>query len=157
VQGRWAAAARLAYVKAVLVGPSDVSDRLTLSKTAPNSFPPRSYWEEWAAFFDAIWLQHINNVVKVNFVKNNSGEYQHRIVLHGERQFIKTLLHTRTLRPPIEDWTIVEFKSFITLAVRGFLRSDLYAAVTEFLSRGVGSFGLQAHCSLEPGVFVIAS
>ena len=29
--------------------------------------------------------------------------------------------------------------------------------MTEFLSRAEGSFGIQAHCTLEPGVVVIAS
>ena len=29
--------------------------------------------------------------------------------------------------------------------------------MSEFLSRAEGSFGLQAHCSIEPGVVVIAS
>jgi len=34
---------------------------------------------------------------------------------------------------------------------------DLYNALTEFLSRAQGSFGLQMHCSLEEGVVVLAS
>lgn len=157
VQGRWAAAARLSYVKTILTSPSEVSNDTPLSKSAPTSFPPKSYWEEWAAFFDVVWMQHINNVIKVNFVKNSSGEYQHRIIHSGERQFIRALLSSRQLRPPIDDWSIYEYKSFIMVAVRGFLRADLYNAMTEFLSRGTGSFGIQAHCSLEPGVYVIAS
>jgi len=41
--------------------------------------------------------------------------------------------------------------------VRGFLRADLYNAMTEILTRAEGSFGLQAHCTLEPGVVVLAS
>ena len=43
------------------------------------------------------------------------------------------------------------------MAVRGFLRGDMYNALTEIMSRAEGSFGVQVHCTLEPGVVVIAS
>ena len=51
----------------------------------------------------------------------------------------------------------MNWKGFIHHTIRGFLRADLYTAVTEFQSRAEGSFGLQVHCTLEPGVVVISS
>jgi len=41
VQGRWGAAARLAYVRVLLSSSTDVSGGALLSKTAPNTFPDR--------------------------------------------------------------------------------------------------------------------
>ena len=43
----------------------------------------------------------------------------------------------------INHWTDEQLYPFLRLAVRGFLRNDLYSAMTEFLSRAEGSFGLQ--------------
>lgn len=43
----------------------------------------------------------------------------------------------------IGDWSDSQLLSFVSCAVRGFLRSDLYTAMVEFLSRAEGSFGLQ--------------
>ena len=51
----------------------------------------------------------------------------------------------------VEGWDEATVTSFCRCAVRGFLRADLYTAMTEALSRAEGSFGLQAHCTLEPG------
>jgi hypothetical protein len=54
-------------------------------------------------------------------------------------------------------WTYAHMHSFCANTVDGFLRYDLYNAMVEFLSRAEGSFGLQAHCTLETGSVVIAS
>lgn len=60
-------------------------------------------------------------------------------------------------RPSAAQWSHHEYESFVHMSVRGFLRADLYTALSEFLSRAEGSFGIQAHCTLEPGVMVIGS
>lgn len=56
-----------------------------------------------------------------------------------------------------DHWDGKTMRNFFTACVRGFLRSDLYTSMCELLSRAEGSFGLQAHTSLEQGVVVIAS
>ena len=43
----------------------------------------------------------------------------------------------------ITDWSDSQLKSFVSCTVRGFLRSDLYTSMSEFLARAEGSFGLQ--------------
>jgi hypothetical protein len=43
----------------------------------------------------------------------------------------------------ITDWSDAQLTSFLSCAVRGFLRSDLYTSMSEFLARAEGSFGLQ--------------
>lgn len=57
----------------------------------------------------------------------------------------------------VRRWSEMKLRSFVHHTVRGFLKLDLYNAVTEFMSRAVGSFGLQVHCTLEPGVVLVAS
>lgn len=65
--------------------------------------------------------------------------------------------NTLATRVGAHNWTNLQLRSFVYHTIRGFLYSDLYNAVTEFLSRAKGSFGLQVHCTVEPGVVVIAS
>jgi len=48
-------------------------------------------------------------------------------------------------------------KGFIHHTVRGFLLQDLYSALSEFLHKAGGSFGVQAHSPAEPGVVVVGS
>lgn len=43
----------------------------------------------------------------------------------------------------VKRWSDIKLKSFIHHAVRGFLKLDLYNAVTEMIGRAEGSFGLQ--------------
>lgn len=50
-----------------------------------------------------------------------------------------------------------QLKGFVHHTVRGFLRQDLYTAMSEFLLKAQGSFGVQAHSPAEPGVVVIGS
>jgi glucosamine 6-phosphate synthetase-like amidotransferase/phosphosugar isomerase protein len=70
---------------------------------------------------------------------------------------IHTYVHIHRNSLGISDWTDSVLIAFLKTAIRGFLRGDMYTAMTEFVSRAEGSFGLQVHCSLEPGVVVIAS
>jgi len=53
--------------------------------------------------------------------------------------------------------TRVHLRGFIHHSMRGFLRGDLYTALSEILHKGQGSFGIQVHSPLEPGVVVVAS
>ena len=57
----------------------------------------------------------------------------------------------------LQNWDASMTSTFVTTAVKGFLRADLYNCLTEFLCRAEGSFGLQVHSTLEPGVVVIGS
>jgi hypothetical protein len=82
--------------------------------------------------------------------------YKYCIDKAGEKQFIEDILDNH-ISQFSGHWTDLESKAFVNSTVRGFLRFDLYNALTEFLSRAEGSFGLQVHCTLEPGVVVIAS
>ena len=65
VQGRWAAACRLAYVRAVCKTNTDVSDGVQLSKKAPNTFPAFSYFNTIGQVFSKVWESHRNNIIKV--------------------------------------------------------------------------------------------
>lgn len=47
------------------------------------------------------------------------------------------------LKLGITDWSDAQLTSFLSCTVRGFLRSDLYTSMSEFLARAEGSFGLQ--------------
>jgi hypothetical protein len=51
-------------------------------------------------------------------------------------------------------WTSAQIKGFVHVAVYGFLRADTYHALTEAMAKAHGSFGVQAHCSLEAGVVI---
>jgi hypothetical protein len=142
---------------------TDVAGGEQLSKLAPNTFPAPSFWISWGNFLDAEWTGHINNIIKVTTPTKFELKKKRSYALDGTgvKQFEEALFKTLTATDHTElgcnKWPALQLQSFIHFAVRGFLRSDLYNVMTELLSRAEGSFGLQAHCTLEPGVVVIAS
>jgi len=138
VQGRWGAAARLAYVRTILHSSTDVSGGDQLSKEAPNTCPATSYWDQWGTFLSEIFSAHVNNVIKIqrDMVVDR---YSYRIDPAGEAQLI-SIIETEIERNRTEgkEWRKSEVCSFANCAVRGFLRADLYNSLTEFLSRAEG-------------------
>ena len=208
MQGRWAPAVRLAWVRSVLKTGTDVCAGTQLSKTAPNTFPTPAYFDQWGDFLDAEFLQHINNIIKPkqnspahpNGLRTarlkKSAEFKYCIDASGERQLVKCLasllrrtivekqhfsdvnpnpavssidsssrgrmsshsqqsssdsaIAERRARLNITDWSEIQLTTFLSCTVRGFLRGDLYNAMTEFLSRAEGSFGLQVSTMLTP-------
>ena len=149
VQGRWAAAARLAYIRILAKSPSE------------TPCYPWSHWLDWQEFFNDVWMFHINNIIIVkNDVLGSSVHCGYFINHAGEKQFVKDLVDRINLpgsiHPDVSSWSPEEIKGFVYMTVRGFLRADLYNAMSELLTRAEGSFGVQVHCTLEPGVVVIA-
>jgi hypothetical protein len=95
VQGRWAAASRLAYVRVITKSNTDVCAGEQLRKTAQNSFPNGVYFAAWEKFFDAIWSQHVNNVIKLVNVQSGSGKSsncEYTIDIKGESQLIRAII-----------------------------------------------------------------
>jgi hypothetical protein len=159
-QGRWAASARLAYVR-LLKTAADVCGGEQLSKEAPNTFPPPDYFEGWANYFNKIWLMHKNNVIELlKQPKPGHRGMEYQINRGAERTLVSKLIeHFDTMREKykVVEWSVTEVNMFVSTAVRAFLRNDLYTALSELMTRAEGSFGLQVHCTVEPGVVVIAS
>jgi hypothetical protein len=240
VQGRWAASARLAYIRVILGSVTDVSNNEALSKAAANSFPVFAYFQQWESFLEEIWRQHMNNIVKIHAPGADGGggvrrQYRYHVDRKSMKQFVSYAVSL--LLPPsaghlpgktapgytrvdnrssdeqnglkmnlpsfmhdlneslhglgkslhsiagsgfgsgvpgsvydsienlnklrsdlrVESWSSKTLSAFISTVLRGFLYQDIYNATIEFLSRATGSFGLQVHCSLEPGVVVIGS
>ena len=62
---------------------------------------------------------------------------------HGQPLISDSATRERRVRLNIMDWSEIQLTTFLSCTVRGFLRGDLYNAMTEFLSRAEGSFGLQ--------------
>ena len=151
VQGRWAAAARLAYIRCIHKDMTDVCDGEQLSKKASNTFPASSFWAAWSDFFEVVWIQIKDSVIEP--IATGSSSYRYRINAKGERQLVNALVSSSTKKPDVIGWRDDIFISFVVSAVRGFLRMDLYNACSEFLSRAQGSFGLQMHCSVEEGEY----
>jgi hypothetical protein len=159
VQGRWGPAARMAWLRVVCKRMTDVSAGERLSKTAPNSCPADAQWQAWARLFEAVWATH-GYAVAVPTADSAGGRY--RI----ERAAVRALcadLRARLAEPAAREavhagageWSAETVGTFIHHAVRGFLVADLHAALAEALQRAHGSFGLQAHCTAEPGVVVL--
>jgi len=166
VQGRWAASARLSWVRTVLSACSDVSGGQMLTEHAPFSFPTPAFFLQWSIFLEQHWMKHINNIivpVTAPFNHHMAGKrFYYRIkeaaVVQFQSAICKSLKEgSNALKLGAEKWNLMKTESFVHHAVRGFLKMDIYNAVTELLGRGEGSFGLQVHCSLEPGVVVLAS
>lgn len=175
VQGRWNRSARLAYVRTVLRASGDVCQG-PLTREAPSTVPDERLWSRWSDFFESVWATHGNNVVK-NTMRSAGLGGGYTIDRKGEASFVRDLAARLTLSPVqpaaaeddnketvrwrtelrCADWSASTLHSFLTFAVRGFLRSDVYAALTELLSRAEGSFGVQVHTPCEQGVVVIAS
>ena len=170
VQGRWARAARLAWVRVTLRSSGDVCSG-PLSRDLPSLFPTEQLWAAWEEFFNSVWTRHINNVIIKS--RENDGTYKidHKAELLMLRDIVKLLVHDelcedqsavavkdkRRLDLNCHRWTVSAIQSFVAVAIRGFLRGDMYTALTEVLSRAEGSFGVQVHSPCEPGVVVIAS
>lgn len=178
VQGRWGPSARLAWVRCVMKTNTDVCGGDQLSKGAPNTFPTQEYFTLWADFIDGVFVQHVNNIIraekyhaagmkdiktgKKSDKSRNAALYQYRIDPAGEAQFLRTLLtvlggatgdgSTIRHRLNIADWSEPLLLSFLHTALRGFFRGDLYTAMTEFLSRAEGSFGLQVIFTPNPSL-----
>ncbi|CAM9334372.1 unnamed protein product [Chrysoparadoxa australica] len=81
-----------------------------------------------------------------------------------EAGFLQRHRHTEATAAPTPEsmsgsewyrWTGSQIQGFVAHTVKGFLRNDLYTAVTELMTRGEGSFGITALNTLEPGVVVI--
>ena len=60
VQGRWAASARLGWIRCVLTSEKDVCNGEQSSKSAPTSFPGQNVWDKWVI---AIIFYYISNMV----------------------------------------------------------------------------------------------
>eukprot|EP00808_Paulinella_micropora_P025691 g57099.t1 len=166
VMGRWGPAARLAWVRTVFTGVTDSCGGHQLSETAPNTCPPNSYWQSWGHFIERVFAQHVNQVIiSVAPEKKKKGErlYRYYVDPNGEKALVEALVeelssnHNARVSLNVADWTNAKARSFFYQTVRDFLRMDLYSSLTEFLGRASGSFGLQSHCTIEPGVVVIAS
>lgn len=168
IQGRWGPAARLAWVRCVLSSATDVSGGMLLTQDAPYSFPPPGFWTNWAIFLEQQWALHINNIIspviaplghtlagKMFFYKiSESGVVQ---LENSIIELLKDESSSTTQTLGVRRWSDMKLKSFIHHTVRGFLKMDMYNAVTEMIGRAEGSFGLQVHCTLEPGVVIVAS
>jgi hypothetical protein len=142
---------------------ADVCGGSQLSKSAASVFPNADYWCKWGQLFDGVWTENINNVVKFRpdgfYWIDPVSEKQLRAAVSERIRSASADLQSALLddNRGLISWADSNIHVFVRTAVRGFLRCDLYCAMTEFLSRAEGSFGLQAHCSVEPGVVVIAS
>lgn len=172
VQGRLGPACRLAYIR-LLKSKNDVCCQEQLSKQASNSMPSLQFWIQFAErVFEPPWKMYLSdkNIIsihensflipsvtytihteKVNELENEilesiKAEYNKYISVMD----CKDYLHLDTLSKK-------ELKAFIHFTLSGFLYNDLYTSLTEFLYRAEGSFGIQCHSTLEPGVVVIAS
>jgi len=164
VQGRWGPACRLGYVR-VLKSVNDVCDGEQLCKEAPNVFPTFEFFQDWAeALFEPVFHMHKNNIIKVRQDKDVMGSkkkiVEYSIDPAGEAQFVDAVLSqfdSYADRFNANTWSRKERLAFVSLTIRSFLRNDLYTTLTEVLSRAEGSFGIQCHCTIEPGVVVIAS
>ena len=98
----------------------------------------------------------------VHGYKNPTTSMDVKVSSESSKQSIKSLSKKDISKSMLNyldacNWTFGELKAFIYAAVRGFLYADLYNALTEFMSRAEGSFGVQVHSTLEPGVLVISS
>jgi hypothetical protein len=145
----------------MLKSAGDVCGGEQLSKEAPNTFPQTEYFQSWGIYFEKIWLMHKNNVIEM-LKQPNPGQrgVEYQINRDAERAFVTALLEH--FEPNLDkfnvtDWTARDVKMFVSTCVRAFLRNDLYSALTELMVRAEGSFGIQVHCTVEPGVVVIAA
>lgn len=94
VQGRWAASARLAWIRVVIGSINDVCNGQDISKTAPNTFPKFHYFLQWENFLESVWRQHINNIIQVispgEAIVNQGTRKQYRYTIDrkSEQAFI---------------------------------------------------------------------
>jgi hypothetical protein len=105
VQGRWGAAARLAWVRCIAVDFTSVSSDEQLSKAATSIVPSPEVWETMASVFDKVWHMHINNVTKVSEDNRHpDNKYYYEINRVGCRQFMESLVEQ--LQCIVQKWEI---------------------------------------------------
>ena len=127
-----------------------------MSKTSTNACPDGKYWMLWSAYMEDHWLMHINNIIypidsNARYRIDNSGVNQLKVSICDDIMSNPSI----QAKLEIEQWSELKIYSFIHHCIRGFLRYDMYNAVTELLKRAEGSFGLVMHCTLEPGILAL--
>lgn len=115
---------------------------------------PAGFWTNWAIFLEAQWAMHINNIIvpviaPLGHVQAGKMFFyciQETGVAQLESAICSVLQDSANPMAQnlgVKRWSDIKLKSFIHHAVRGFLKLDLYNAVTEMIGRAEGSFGLQ--------------
>ena len=132
--GRWAAATRLAYVRAILKANTDVCDGHQLSKTAPNVFPQNDYFDGWAVYFEAIWQEHINNVVEIAQRKDRTENFKYSISTWGEKGLIKALINCTDSALLVNRWFCLQmiFIVFMYVYIFFYVQIFLYVYITQY-------------------------
>ena len=152
VQGRWAKAARLAWVRVILHKSGDVCNG-PLLRSSPSLVPNYTFWKAWGEFFDSIWIRHINNVI----IKSPKNDCTYKIDRKAEQLVVQDIVGSLDCTGTGEDKSVVDMKikkrielncsswsrstiqSFVAVTIRGFLLGDLYSSLSELLSRATGS------------------
>ncbi|CAM9512529.1 unnamed protein product [Chrysoparadoxa australica] len=145
VQGRWTASARLAYQRSI-----------AQNKDCASKAPPIAYFEAWGKVFEAEFSPLIGAIIECK---------SHGYKIKSSKPLVDAVMNAvdannglgllRDLRA--ESWSTLELKSFVSSTVRGFLRGDLYSAMSELLTRCQGTFGIAAVSTLEAGSVILAS
>lgn len=161
VQGRMGAAARLAWLR---TGCADM-ESLTPDRSPPahgvaSLMPPMDVWEGPVAmlFEDALRpvlgeaLRPADEGGKFYFIDwkvvTLAAQRAANLIKDPARKIVHVI-------PGSRQWTDETVAAFAWTTLRGFLRSDLSAAMSEILTRGHGSFGVQAQCTLDEGIVVL--
>ena len=140
-------------MRCILSSCNDVSGGDSLSKTSKNVCPDSTYWIQWSVYLEEHWLMHINNIIhpiesNARYIINSKGVKQFESSIYND---IMNENPSMKAKLKVDHWSELKIHSFIHHCIRGFLRYDIYNAVTELLKRAEGSFGLVIHCTLEPG------
>lgn len=148
-------------MRCILSSCNDVSGGESISKTSKNVCPDPTYWIQWSVYLEEHWLMHINNIIHpIEFNNNTRYIIDNKGVKQLESSIYNDIMNNNNnsnmkAKLKIEHWSELKLHSFIHHCIRGFLRYDIYNAVTELLKRAEGSFGLVIHCTLEPGTIAV--
>eukprot|EP00615_Pteridomonas_danica_P011780 CAMPEP_0114331576 /NCGR_PEP_ID=MMETSP0101-20121206/2506_1 /TAXON_ID=38822 ORGANISM="Pteridomonas danica, Strain PT" /NCGR_SAMPLE_ID=MMETSP0101 /ASSEMBLY_ACC=CAM_ASM_000211 /LENGTH=1431 /DNA_ID=CAMNT_0001461959 /DNA_START=122 /DNA_END=4417 /DNA_ORIENTATION=+ len=174
-KGDWMASVRYAYQKCIAESIGDAADGdALLGEHSANTAPSRAWCERIGAAFSQVWVEALKEVPELACQPNGATggiEMTGTDVENKQKLEDKVSLvvgaAVSTGKSLAADWAgedavVTQMPpesrdQWVICIVDSFLNGDMYEAMSEFLEKAHGSFGLQAVSTTEPGNAVIAA
>jgi hypothetical protein len=171
-KGSWIASVRWAYQKCIADGVGDAADGDSLlDSESANTAPTTAWCTRVASRFSKIWEESLQQVPEFSAKQSHSDG----IEMSGDKEKgslddkLSMVVSGAVMRGKMAaiEWagedTVVSSMppdardQWVVCIIDNFLNGDIFTAMSEFLLKAHGSFGLQVISSNQPGTAVIAA
>lgn len=166
-KGSWIASVRWAFQKCIADSVGDAADGdPLLSPESPNTAPSVAWCARMGQAFSKIWVAALKEVPE--FGAHGGGELDRESNVNVDNS-IGLVVNAAVSAGKMAaiEWSGMDSvvgamspdarEQWVVCTVDNFLHGDLFTAMTEFMSKSHGSFGLQAISTTQPGVACIAA